>query len=146
MLAGCRGAALTKIFWSVRRVSAVLQKNILSRAFCHRHKVAVLQNISCPSLGICGICFSVTRTVQRFRRRILRIFEGALSSFSPKGEKRAKKHRLDERCFLSSKASKKGQDMFCITAITMAAIQNPWSGHSPDTPEPTAGHWANAAE
>ncbi|MCE0332600.1 hypothetical protein LVW06_26860, partial [Klebsiella pneumoniae] len=67
VLAGCRGAALTKIFWTVRRVSAVLQKHILSRAFC-------------------------------------------------------------------------------ITAITMAAIQNPRSGRSPDTPEPTAGHWANAAE
>ncbi|WP_227542572.1 hypothetical protein, partial [Klebsiella pneumoniae] len=34
VLAGCRGAALTKIFWTVRRVSAVLQKHILSRAFC----------------------------------------------------------------------------------------------------------------
>ena len=33
-------------------MSAVLQKHILSRAFCHRHKVAVLQNISYPFLGI----------------------------------------------------------------------------------------------
>ena len=40
------------MFWSVRGVSAVLQKHILSRAFCHRQKVAVIQNISCPSLGI----------------------------------------------------------------------------------------------
>ncbi|WP_214295834.1 hypothetical protein, partial [Escherichia coli] len=36
--------------------------------------------------------------------------------------------------------------MFCSTATTVAILQNAWSGHSPDTPEPTVGHWANAAE
>ena len=34
-----------------RRVGGT-PKHILSRAFCHRHKVAVIQNISCPFLGI----------------------------------------------------------------------------------------------
>ena len=32
---------------------------------------------------------------------------------------------------------RKGQDMFCSTATTVAILQNAWSGHSPDTPEPT---------
>ncbi|EOM3712548.1 hypothetical protein ACMS8R_004854 [Escherichia coli O160:H34] len=41
---------------------------------------------------------------------------------------------------------RKGQDMFCSTATTVAILQNAWSGHSPDTPEPTVGHWTNAAE
>ncbi|WP_235589653.1 hypothetical protein, partial [Salmonella enterica] len=99
----------------------------------------------CPSLGICGICFSVTRTVQRFRRRILRIFEGALSSFSPE-VRNARKKPPRWAVFFKFKIIKKGTGYVLYYRHTMAAIQNPWSGHSPDTPEPTAGHWANAAE
>ncbi|MFK5523296.1 hypothetical protein ACI3SG_28340, partial [Klebsiella pneumoniae] len=36
---------------------------------------------------------------------------------------------------------RKGQDMFCSTATTVAILQNAWSGHSPDTPVTYSRLW-----
>ncbi|WP_235601820.1 hypothetical protein, partial [Salmonella enterica] len=109
------------------------------------YKRGVLQKISWPSRGIGEICFAATRAVQSFRRRILQIYEGALSSCSQEGRNEKKKPPR-WAVFFKFKIIKKGTGYVLYYRHTMAAIQNPWSGHSPDTPEPTAGHWANAAE
>ena len=57
--------------------------------------------------------------------------EGALSCFSPEVRNARKKNRLDGRYFLSSKSSKKGQDMFCITATRWQQYKTPGQGAAP---------------